>query len=161
MYEKGDLLLVLYAAGLWLGWGEALPVVGPLFAFLGQFGGLAGSFVLLALLYKLLPNTLVRWRPALIGALVAATLWHVSKWGFGLYVSRALPYLKLYGAIGLIPLFLFWLYLNWLIVLFGMELAFTLQAMRGRAFDHLDGRDGFVHGDPRWAPFLAKLGFEG
>jgi membrane protein len=152
------LLLVLYVGGLWLGWGETLPVVGPLFAVLGQFGGLAGSFVLLALLYKLLPNTLVRWRPALAGALVAATLWHVSKWGFGLYVSRALPYFKLYGAIGLIPLFLFWLYVNWLIVLFGMELAFTLQAMRGRAFDHVDGRDGFVHGDPRWVvPLMAAV----
>src|SRR5512143_2724718 len=84
------LLVVLYSAEYWLGAAEALPAVGPLFAFLAGFGSLAGSFLSLALLYKLLPNTLVRWRPALSGAFVAAALWDASKWGFGLYVSRAL-----------------------------------------------------------------------
>jgi len=131
---------VLYAAEYWLGRAEALPLVGPLFAFLGHKGSLFGSFLALTLLYKLLPNTLARWRPALTGALVAAALWDASKWAFGLYVSRALPYLKLYGAIGLIPLFLFWLYLNWLIVLFGLEVAFTLQGMKGRVFERKDPR---------------------
>ena len=143
------LLVVLYAAEYWLGRAEILPVVGPLFAILGGFGSLAGSFLALTLLYKLLPNTLVRWRPALAGALVAAGLWDASKWAFGLYVSRALPYLKLYGAIGLIPLFLFWLYLNWLIVLFGLEIAFTLQAMRGRVFEGKE-RGALSAADPQW-----------
>ena len=152
------LLLVLYAAEFWLGWGESLPVLGPLLAFLGEFGGLAGSFVALTLAYKLVPNTHVRWRPALAGAFVAAALAHVSKWGFGLYVSRALPYLKLYGALGLIPLFLFWLYLNWLIVLFGLELAFTLQGMRGRAFEEPEERTGLAVSDPQWlVPLMAAV----
>ena len=129
------LLVVLYAAEFWLDRADALPVVGPFFEFLSHFGSLAGSFLALVLLYKLMPNTHVRWRPSLVGALIAAVLWSSSKWAFGLYVSRALPYLKLYGAIGLIPLFLFWLYLNWLIVLFGLEIAFTLQTMRGRVIE--------------------------
>jgi len=144
------LLVVLYAAEYWLGRAEALPVVGPLFAVLSEFGSLFGSFLALALLYKLMPNTEVRYRPALWGALVAAGLSETSKWAFGLYVSRALPYLKLYGAIGLIPLFLFWLYLGWLIVLFGLEIAFTLQAMKGRVFEHRESRGGFEHADPQW-----------
>ena len=152
------LLVVLYAAEYWLGRAEALPLVGPLFAFLGEFGSLAGSFLALALLYKLLPNTLVRWRPALSGALVAALLWEASKWAFGLYVSRALPYLKLYGALGLIPLFLFWLYLNWLIVLFGLEIAFILQGMKGRAFERPDPRGALVSADPQWLlPVVAAI----
>ncbi len=158
------LLVVLYAAQYWLGQAEALPVAGPLFAFLAGFGSLAGSFLTLTLLYKLLPNTLVRWRPALAGALVAAGLWEASKWAFGLYVSRALPYLKLYGAIGLIPLFLFWLYLNWLIVLFGLEIAFTLQAMKGRVFERKDPRGALVSADPQWLlPVMATIarGFAG
>jgi membrane protein len=158
------LLVVLYAAEYWLGAAEALPVVGPLFAFLGGFGSLGGSLLALTLLYKLLPNTLVRWRPALAGALVAALLWEASKWAFGLYVSRALPYLKLYGAIGLIPLFLFWLYLNWLIVLFGLEIAFTLQGMKGRVFERRDPRGALVSADPQWLlPVVAAIarGFAG
>ena len=158
------LLVVLYAAEYWLGRAEALPVAGPLFAFVGEFGSLAGSFLSLALLYKLLPNTLVRWRPALAGALVAAGLWDASKWAFGLYVSRALPYLKLYGAIGLIPLFLFWLFVNWVIVLFGLEIAFTLQAMKGRVFERKDQRGALVSADPQWLlPVMAAIarGFAG
>lgn len=158
------LLVVLYAAEYWLGAAEAMPVLGPFFAFLGEFGSLAASFLALTLLYKLLPNTAVRWRPALAGALVAAILWGASKWVFGLYVSRALPYLKLYGAIGLIPLFLFWLYLNWVIVLFGMELAFTLQGMKGRLFEPLEDRGTLAVSDPQWlVPLMAAIarGFAG
>jgi membrane protein len=152
------LLVVLYSAEYWLGLAEALPVVGPLFAFAGGFGSLAGSFLSLSLLYKLLPNTLVRWRPALAGALVAAGLGGASKWAFGLYVSRALPYLKLYGAIGLIPLFLFWLYVGWLIVLFGLEIAFTLQGMKGRVFERKRPRGALVSADPQWLlPVMAAI----
>jgi membrane protein len=106
----------------------------------------------------------VRWRPALAGALLAAGLGGASKWAFGLYVSRALPYLKLYGAIGLIPLFLFWLYLGWLIVLFGLEIAFTLQGMKGRVFERKDPRGALVSADPQWLlPVMAAIarGFAG
>jgi membrane protein len=158
------LLVVLYAAQYWLSAAEAMPFMGPFFAFLGTFGSLAGSFLALTLLYKLLPNTAVRWRPALTGAFVAAVLWGASKWVFGLYVSRALPYLKLYGAIGLIPLFLFWLYLNWVIVLFGMELAFTLQAMKGRLFEPIGSHGSLAASDPQWlVPLMAAIarGFAG
>jgi membrane protein len=158
------LLLVLYATEYWLGRADALPVLGPLFAFLGERGSLAGSFLALTLLYRLLPNTLVRWRPAATGAFVAAVLWDASKWAFGLYVSRALPYMKLYGAIGLIPLFLFWLYLNWLIVLFGLEIAFTLQGMKGRVFERRDPRGALTCADPQWLlPVMAAIarGFAG
>ena len=118
---------------------QGVPVLGFLLGALARFQSLLASFVLLLLVYKLLPNTHVRLRPAIWGALVAAALWSLSRWGFGLYVSKALPYMKIYGALGLIPLFLFWLYLTWLIVLFGMELAFTLQAMKGRGFDVSSG----------------------
>ena len=143
------LLVVLYAAEYWLGRAEAPAARGAAVRLPGRVrlaGGRASSS--LALLYKLLPNTLVRWRPALSGAFVAAGLGEASKWAFGLYVSRALPYLKLYGAIGLVPLFLFWLYLGWLIVLFGLEIAFMLQGMNGRVFERKDPRGALVPPTP-------------
>ena len=159
------LLLVLYAAEFWLGRAEALPLVGPLFALLGEFGGLFGSFLSLTLLYRLMPNTHVRWRPALTGAVFAAVLTAASKWAFGLYVSQALPYMKLYGALGLVPLFLFWLYLNWLILLFGLEIAYTLQAMKGRVYEHREGRGALASADPQWLiplmVVLARRGLDG
>jgi len=112
-----------------------------------------------------MPNTHVRWRPALWGALVAAVLTGATKWAFGLYVSQALPYMKLYGAIGLVPLFLFWLYLNWLLVLFGLEIAYTLQAMKGRVFEYREGRGALATADPQWLiplmVVLARRGLDG
>jgi membrane protein len=71
--------------------------------------------------------------------------------------------MKLYGALGLIPLFLFWLHLTWLIVLFGMELAFTLQAMKGRDFEPLEHKGELSVSDPQWlVPMMAAIarGFE-
>ena len=149
------LVTVIYVAQLAFEAVQGVPVLGFLLGALGRFQSLLASFVLLLLVYKLLPNTHVRLRPAIWGALVAAALWSLSRWGFGLYVSKALPYMKIYGALGLIPLFLFWLYLTWLIVLFGMELAFTLQAMKGRRFERRAPRS---ISDPQWlVPMMAAI----
>jgi membrane protein len=80
--------------------------------------------LLIALLYKYLPNTSVSMRTAVLGALVASPLWFAAKWGFGLYVNHAAT-TSFYGAAGVIPVFLFWLYISWLIFLLGAEIAYT------------------------------------
>jgi membrane protein len=155
---------LLVFTGLWLARQsfasvEAVPLIGPLLLSLRGWGVLAATWLFLLLLYKLMPNTHVRRQPALMGSFVAALLLQLSKWGFGLYVSQALPYLKLYGAIGLVPLFLFWVYLNWLFTLFGLELAFTLQAMKGRDFERLEPRHGYLQAsNPHWLiPMMAAI----
>jgi hypothetical protein len=79
------------------------------------------------LLYLLLPNTKVKIRAAIWGAIVAAIVWTIVKWGFKLYVVKFIPYNQIYGALGLIPLGVFWIYLSWLIVLFGLQLTYTTQ----------------------------------
>jgi membrane protein len=152
------LVVVMYLAQLAFDSAQGVPVLGLLLGALARFQSVLASFVLLLLAYTLMPNTHVRFRPAVWGALVAAVLWSLSRWGFGLYVSKALPYMKIYGALGLIPLFLFWLYLTWLIVLFGMELAYTLQAMKGREFQRLERRAPRGVSDPQWlAPMMAAI----
>lgn len=92
-------------------------------------GGWAGPIVVgvlvLATLYKLLPNTTVRWRSAIGGAAVATVLWLLAKWGFAIYIERLVMKGNVYGVLGLLPLFLLWLYYSWLILLFGAELAHT------------------------------------
>jgi membrane protein len=92
-------------------------------AIVSYFASAAGFF----LLYLLLPNTKVKVRAAIWGAVVAAIVWTIAKWGFKLYVVKFIPYNQIYGAIGLIPLSVFWIYLSWLIVLFGLQLTYTTQ----------------------------------
>jgi len=79
------------------------------------------------LLYFVLPNTKVRAKAAIFGAAVAALVWSFAKWGFGLYVIKLIPYSQIYGVLGLIPLGIFWIFITWLIVLFGLQLTFTTQ----------------------------------
>jgi membrane protein len=68
--------------------------------------------------------------PASVGAFVTAGLWELAKQGFAMYVSASKGYTTLYGALALLPMFLIWVYLTWIIVLFGLHVAHAMQAYR-------------------------------
>lgn len=82
------------------------------------------------LLYFVLPNTRVQTKSAIWGAAVAALVWMIAKWGFAMYVTKFMPYSQIYGTLGLIPLSVFWIFISWLIVLFGLQLTFTTQHLK-------------------------------
>jgi membrane protein len=77
------------------------------------------TFLVFYLLYLLVPNCKVMARQAAIGALVATVLFEVIKYLFTLYIINLANYTIIYGALAIIPIFLVWLYVAWLIVLFG------------------------------------------
>jgi membrane protein len=85
------------------------------------------SSLALAFLYMLLPNTSVPFRFAIVGGLIAGGMFELTKIGFAFYVTKLAHYELLYGALGVLPIFLIWLYLVWVVVLFGAETAFGLQ----------------------------------
>ena len=85
------------------------------------------STVLLLIVYTTMPNTKVRLRPAFAGALIGAILWEAGKWGFTTYLEFSTNYARLYGSIAIIPIFLLWVYLPWLIVLFGLHVSYLMQ----------------------------------
>jgi len=82
------------------------------------------------LLYFVLPNAKVRAKAAILGAAMAALVWSFAKWGFGVYVIKLIPYSQVYGVLGLIPLGVFWIFITWFIVLFGLQLTFTTQHLK-------------------------------
>lgn len=88
------------------------------------------SLLAFFLLYFVLPHTKVNPGAALWGAAVAALVWSFAKWGFGQYVTEFIPYSKIYGVLGLIPLGVFWIHITWLIALFGLQLTFTTQHLK-------------------------------
>lgn len=75
------------------------------------------SIAVLTLLYKLVPNAPVRWRHALIGALVGAVALELLRQALALHAVRLPTYTVVYGTFALLPLFLIWLMLVWLAVL--------------------------------------------
>ena len=80
-----------------------------------------------SLLYILVPNCYVNRRNAIIGALIAALLFELAKYSFGIYVKAVPTYETIYGAIAAIPIFLVWIYLSWIIVLLGAHIAYCLS----------------------------------
>jgi membrane protein len=84
-------------------------------------------FILLCILYKTLPNCEVKLRSAAIGALVAAPLFEIIKISFGYYINYFSTFTLIYGAAAIIPIFLLWLYLLWLIIISGAVVAYVVQ----------------------------------
>jgi membrane protein len=127
MLTLGPLLIgaAIGASTLYAGKLQAslLSYIGPVLPYLL-------TLVAFFLLYYLMPNVKVQVRSAVWGAAVAAAAWGIAKWGFGTYITKGIPYWKIYGVMGLIPLTVFWIYLSWLIVLFGLELTYTTQNIK-------------------------------
>ncbi|MFT4064137.1 YihY family inner membrane protein [Paraburkholderia sp.] len=82
------------------------------------------------ILYVYLPNCRVEWRDAVVGGVIAAVAFELSKRGFGYYVRRIPTYTAVYGAFAAVPLFLLWMYLCWFITLTGAMIASALPAIR-------------------------------
>jgi len=98
---------------------------------------LAVLWLAFTLVYLLVPNTKVHFSAALIGGVVGGSLWHLNNvFGF-LYVSRVVTNSKIYGSLGLIPVFMAGLYLSWLILLFGAQVAYAFQNRRAYLQDKL------------------------
>lgn len=141
---------------------DAAAVAGTSVGWLGGFTALITPFVttwlVVTLMYQFLPNTKVSTRAALTGGFVAALCWTVLIEGMKIYV-RVAGTASLYGALALLPLFLLWLWITWLIVLFGLEVTYTTQMMKGRRFKSLrTSEDRDVLFDPRWMiPVVAMI----
>lgn len=91
-----------------------LPFLIDFFAFLG--------------LYYLVPNAPVKFSSAIFGAMLSAFLFSVAKIGFALYIQFS-TYSAVYGTIAAVPILLFWIYLGWIVVLYGSECSYQAQYM--------------------------------
>ena len=92
----------------------------------------------LALLYLVVPYRRIEARHALAGAIVAGILFEIAKRGFALYIAKFPTYSLIYGAFATVPIFLLWLYLSWVVVLFGATLTAMLPGYRGGYGRHAD-----------------------
>ncbi len=104
------------------------------------------SSIAFTLLYVLVPNTHVNRRHAITGGITAAILFELAKYTFGLYVKAVPTYTMIYGAIAVIPMFLIWIYVSWLIVLFGAQISYSLSVFRMEDVGkhHSESRWGFL-----------------
>lgn len=101
-----------------------IPVLGPM---IFPTLSLIVLWLAFAMFYRLVPNTAVRFKAAMVGGIVGGTVWHLNNlFGF-LYVSRVVSNGRIYGKLGLVPVFMAGVYLAWYILLFGAQVAYAYQ----------------------------------
>lgn len=111
-------------------WMLSVPYLGA-FVFHGfGFVPYLSMWLALTLFYLFIPNTGVRLKSALVGGILAGTLWQIAQWGYIHFQMGVSRYNAIYGALSLVPLIMIWIYTSWVIVLFGGEIAWAHQTLR-------------------------------
>ncbi|MDO5288471.1 MAG: YihY family inner membrane protein [Pseudomonadota bacterium] len=123
-----SLAITSYVVSRSSGWLPSLPGGVNAALWLLQF---ALMTVGITLLYRFVPYTPVRWQHALAGALFAALCLTLGRQALGLYLTRIPTYSLIYGTFATVPILLLWIYLSWLIVLFGAVIAAYLPSLLG------------------------------
>lgn len=77
--------------------------------------------------YMFIPNTRVRALPAIAGGITAGVLWQTASLAFASFVAGTSTYNAVYSGFAIFLFLLIWLYVGWLILLIGCQLAFYLQ----------------------------------
>ncbi|GEM_PF-1559822 len=88
------------------------------------------SIMAFYMLYQFAPYSPVRAGYALLSAAFAGFLWELLKRPLSFYLTQVITIRQIYGPIGLVPLFLVWLYFTWVLILLGAELCWCLQHLR-------------------------------
>ena len=115
-------------------------------AFLGYFSPLIRIFInlipyvlvwmLFSFIYIVMPNTRVKFWPAIISGIVAGTIFQISQWAYVKFQIYVTSYNAIYGSFAALPLFLLWVQMAWLIVLFGAEMSYATQNYEKYEFEN-------------------------
>lgn len=106
---------------------ETVEPFGRLIAHLGDMLTIVLTVLAFSALYIFVPNTKVRFRPALIGGAASGISWAASGFLFTSLVVSSARLQSIYSGFAIVLILMLWLYLSWLILLLGSQLAFYVQ----------------------------------
>jgi len=84
-------------------------------------------FLVFTFIYMVIPNTKVKFKSAFIAGAVAGIAWQTTGWVFAISVAKSTKYAAIYSSLAVLILFMIWLYVNWLILLIGAQIAYCHQ----------------------------------
>ena len=111
-------------------WMRRILAVDPLEQVVVLLGNLMPYLLVIGaftFIYVFIPNTRVRPGAAFIGGIAGGVLWQSAGWAFAVFVASSTQYAAIYSGFAILVLFMIWLYLSWLILLFGASVAFYAQ----------------------------------
>ncbi len=105
----------------------AIEPFGSLVVLLSKLMPFVFIILAFAFVYMFVPNIKVKLRAALVGALVGGVLWQTTGIIFAAFASSSTKYAAIYSGFAILILFMIWLYLSWLILLVGAQVAYYYQ----------------------------------
>ncbi|MBT8435711.1 MAG: YihY family inner membrane protein [Gammaproteobacteria bacterium] len=123
---------------------NTLPYMNDLLRLLGKILPFLLVIAAFTFVYVLVPNTRVKFRSALYGAVIAGVLWQVSGILFTSFVGGSSSYTAIYSGFAIVLVFMIWLYLSWVILLIGASISYYHQnpdqLKREQVDLHMSGR---------------------
>ena len=88
--------------------------------------------------YWFIPNTKVKLKYAIIGGIIAGSLWQLAGWAFASYVAHSSQQTAIYSVFAGLFFFFIWMYVGWMILLIGSSIACYLQHPEYARYRHND-----------------------
>jgi membrane protein len=113
-------------------WQEitGLPMINQGFQLMGLVLPYVLYTITFTLIYIFLPNTRVRFVPALVGGAVTTILWTILGYAFRVLVVETSSYDAIYSTFATVLMSMIWLYVGWLMLLIGASVAYYIQYPR-------------------------------
>ena len=92
--------------------------------------------------FRFFPVSAPSWRASMLGAVLTAIALVLGEWGLRAYVFKALPSSPVGGSLGLVPLLMLWIYVMWICVLYGLEMAVLIDRGKERWHVKVKGTQG-------------------
>lgn len=113
-----------------------LSTIKPALIFLFKFIPYVIMWLVLTMLYMVMPNTRVKFKSAFVAGVIAGTIFQLVQL---LYINSQIgvsKYSAIYGSFAAFPLFIVWMQISWLIVLMGAEISFANQNVNRYEFEY-------------------------
>lgn len=105
----------------------AIEPFGTILVLTGELVPYILTIITFTLIYGLIPNTKVRFKSALYGAIVATILWKLIGALFTAFIVNSTKYTAIYSTFAILIIFMIWIYVSWLIVLTGASVSYYHQ----------------------------------
>ena len=95
------------------------------------------AILIFMLLFKLMPNTRVKWRHTIFPSILTGTIFMAIEWMYVHYQIKLSAYNAIYGSFAAIPLFMLWMQISWCVCLFGAQFSYANQRLQTYAFERI------------------------
>ena len=95
------------------------------------------AIIIFMLLFKMMPNTRVKWRHTIWPAILTGAAFMAVEWVYVHYQIKLSAYNAIYGSFAAIPLFMLWMQISWCICLLGAQLSYANQSLLTYAFERV------------------------